>query len=218
MRMHEGTQSLMLPQAFAAAKRIILHAAIYGPFVRSAPHRQALETAVRNGAALHAILAPLPSSAPQNPWINEFWQMVRPGVSLHSVEQEWQNSIALFRALAATATSAAAGATVLAYATQAMPCLPVLLADDRIFFGHYAHSAVPAPQGVWCAMDAPVGEMLAIHSLGTSPVTAGNTQTTAPGNEEADSRKQPLPEWWRAPARLVEECVHAMHHATRIPL
>lgn len=191
--MYVGIHTASLPQVFAEAKRrIILHAALYSPFAASDPHREGLETALRQPGfkKMHAICLPF---APKRGWMQEFLGMLRPSMSIGEIEHEFNSSLNFLVRLAAQHEG-----MVEIYETRAMPCIPTIVVDDRIFFGHYAHSDVLAGNGYWFSVTAPVEELITYAKIGGLPKEAGPKKT--------------------ASYRYIAECINAMQNAKRMLL
>ena len=191
--MYVGIHTASLPQVFAAAeRRIILHAALYSRFADSPAHREGLEAAVDSPGfrKLQAITLPF---APKKGWAQEFMELLRPNTALGSLEHEFNRSLDFLVRLAARQQG-----VVEIYETRAMPCMPLVIVDDRIFFGHYAHCDIMAPDGYWFSVNASVEELITYASIGGLP-------------EEATPRT-------KASYRFVAECMYAMKNAKRMLL
>lgn len=191
--MYIGIHTASIPQVFASAqRRIVLHAALYNKFATSPAHSEALEAALARPGfkKLQAITLPF---ALNKQWTQEFLQILRPGYTIGEMEHEFNSSINFLVRLAAQHEG-----MVEIYETQALPCMPVLIIDDCIFFGHYAHSDIMAPDGYWFSVSAPVEELMENAYNGTIP--------------KEKSPKQ------RASFRFISECVYAMKHAKRMLL
>ncbi|ABB40346.1 hypothetical protein Dde_3553 [Oleidesulfovibrio alaskensis G20] len=189
--MYVGIHTASLPFVFAEARRrIIMHAALYSNFARSPRHIEALSTALTKPGfrKLHAITLPFD---PKRGWMEEFMHVLRPDYSLAQMEHEFNSSRDFLVRLAARHDG-----LVELYETRAMPCMPVIIVDDKILFGHYAHSPVPAPQGYWFSVTAPVEDMLDWLRHGRIPEDATPTQ--------------------KASLRFVADCDYAMRNAKRL--
>ncbi|OIQ50914.1 hypothetical protein BerOc1_02856 [Pseudodesulfovibrio hydrargyri] len=184
MKLVVGIDQLDTPALFAAGRRIILHAAVYGAFARSRPHRDALTTALsRPDFERLDIIVLEPES--REPWVRPFLDALRFGISTQATDDEVALSHRYMSELAAGHPD-----KVRLHPARRLPCLPVLIVDDVIIFGQYAHSGAHAPQGFWGMIRADVPTLLSWTMAGKPPAHA---------DEEAV-----------AAFRLVNECARAM--------
>lgn len=191
--MYVGIHTASLPQVFAEAeRRIILHAAVYSRFAESQAHREGIVAALAKPGFRKLQAITLPFTAAKG-WKQEFWEILRPGAPRDVLEQECTTSRNFLIKLAG-----AQEGRVEIYETRAMPCMPVVIVDDRIFFGHYAHSDVLAPEGYWFGVHAPVEQLITYATIGGLPADAAPRL--------------------KASYRFVAECLHAMRNAKRMLL
>lgn len=185
MKLVSGVWELGIPTMFAEAKRrIILHAAVYGPFSKSAVHTQGLEKALsRTGFSSLDVIAVQPGS--ENGWDDSFLTALRFGISRQSVDEELELSQSFLADLAERHPE-----KVNVFPAGNLPCLPLVLVDDTICFGQYAHSCVHAPQGFWGCVEADVEKLFSWAESGNVPIGAGADEIAA--------------------FRLVSECSRAM--------
>lgn len=80
--------------------------------------------------------------------------------------------------------------------TPRLGLFPALVIDDSLFFGHYAHAPVPAPEGYWLRVDTDTALLDAWLDAGRIPGDATPDQ--------------------RAALRILAECRHAMASATTL--
>ncbi|MEF2231663.1 MAG: hypothetical protein V3571_12095 [Pseudodesulfovibrio sp.] len=149
MKLVTGIDRLDTPALFASARRrIILHAAVYGGFARSRPHREGLEAALGKPAFERLdIIVIEPGCA--EPWVRPFLDALRFGISTQAADDEVALSHRFMTELAARHP-----ARVRLHPVRRLPCLPVVIADDTIIFGQYAHAGVHAlPQ--WTSAGKP---------------------------------------------------------------
>ncbi len=191
--MYVGIHTASLPFVFAEAHRhIILHAALYSAFARSAQHIEALGTALSKPGfqKLHAVTLPFDH---KTHWKADFLHALRPDRSPAQLEHEFNESRDFLVRLAARYEG-----LVALYETHAIPCAPIIIVDDNILFGHYAHGPIPAAEGYWFSLTAPVDTLFQWLHDGTIPPDATPTQ--------------------RASLRFVADCEYAMRNAKRILL
>ena len=53
--------------------------------------------------------------------------------------------------------------------TTTLPLAPILLLDDVVIAGHYAHSPAPAPLGHWLVIPADVAGLMELAEEGARP-------------------------------------------------
>ncbi len=186
MKLVANIDQLDTPALFAASRRrIILHAAVYGAFARSRPHCEGLETALsRPEFERLDIIVLKPDNLP--PWGRPFLDALRFGISTQSADDEVTLSYRFMAALAERHPD-----KVRLHPARRLPCLPVIIADDTIVFGQYAHACVHAPQGFWGLIRADVPTLL---------------QWTTEGNPPPHADEEAV-----AAFRLVNECARAMY-------
>jgi hypothetical protein len=186
MKLCAGIEALNLPALFATSrKHIILHVAVYGAFARSRPHRRGLEAALERPGfeGLDAVVLEPGCCAG---WNRPFLEALRFGISSQAADDE----VALSRRFMAELARRHPGKVRL-HPARRLPCLPVVIVDDAIAFGQYAHAGAHAPQGFWGLLDADVGMLLRWAERGRPPEQATPEDVAA--------------------FRLVNECVRHMH-------
>lgn len=154
MKMVAGVGELDFPALFKSAKRrIILHAAIYGPFSKSEVSRQALEYALENSDFLQLdIIALHPDN--KSGWVALFMQALRSGFSEEELEGELTLSQNFIEDLAQKHPE-----KVLLHPLLEQPFQPIVIVDNVICFGQYAHASVPAPEGFWAMVEVDVEKL-----------------------------------------------------------
>ncbi|CCO25032.1 hypothetical protein [Maridesulfovibrio hydrothermalis] len=174
MKIVAGVDALDLPVLFRTAKRrIILHAAIYGPFARSEAHCEALAEALSNPVFKQLdIIALQPDK--QSGWAELFLQVLRPGVFKENIEQELRESQDFLNDLAVKHP-----VKVNIHYLQEQPFQPIVIVDDIICFGQYAYADVPAPVGFWAMVEADVGKLLEWAEEGGAPQDATAVELAA---------------------------------------
>ncbi|SHJ30717.1 hypothetical protein ACQ0P8_13240 [Halodesulfovibrio aestuarii] len=153
---HTGVSSLNFGEQFAGAqKRILLHAAIYNRFAENTAVSSALEFALaHHNIVLQAILLPVWRDIV---WMDAACKLVRPESSRAEMLEKAEVSLKFFLRLAAQYPQ-----QVVIYEGQTVPACPLVIVDDSLFCGHYVHSQVLAPEGVWMEMTAPVESLLSL--------------------------------------------------------
>ncbi len=188
-----GIHTVSLPQALAEArKRIILNLALYDRFARSPDLCDALSCALGQPGFGRLSIITIPFIS-RKAWLDEFLQLLRPGQGIAETEHEFAASRDFIVRLAVRHEG-----LVEVYETRALPCVPCIIIDDRIIFGHYAHATVPAEQGYWFSVNAPVDELLMWAASGRPAVDATPRQLAA--------------------YRFVSDCHNAMRQAKRMLL
>ena len=173
------------PSLFAASRRrIILHAAVYGAFARSQPHREGLEAALEKPGFERLDIIVLEPDNDQG-WVRPFLDALRFGISAQAADDEVALSYRFMTELARRFPD-----KVHLHPARRLPCLPVVIADNTIIFGQYAHANVHAPQGFWGMIRADVPTLLKWTMAGKPPPHAGDEEIAA--------------------FRLVNECARAM--------
>lgn len=169
-----GVEGLGFPDMFSRArKRIILHAAVYGPFARSKAHRAGLEEALSRSSFNGLNVITLQPGCDQE-WSRPFMGALRFGISRHAVADELNRSADFLFDL-----SESYPGKVNIFFARNLPCFPVVIVDDLICFGQYAHAEVHAPQGVWGSMEADVERLFSWAESGRIPMHASVEETAA---------------------------------------
>lgn len=210
-----GIAALGVPNALAAARRrIILHAAVYGNFASSPRHAKAFDAvlaapefqgldiihiapealgeatdtcgAVDCGAPPHAL-----SDSAETDAASDAARILRHDWSAQAMREHADASLDYVRGLAARHPD-----RVRIHMTPHLGLFPALVIDDSLFFGHYAHAPVPAPEGYWLRVDTDTALLDAWLDAGRIPGDATPDQ--------------------RAALRILAECRHAMASATTL--
>lgn len=185
MKLVAGIDHLDTPSLFAAStRRIILHAAVYGSFVRSQPHREGLESALAKPEFQRLDIIVLEPGS-EVPWVRPFLDALRFGISTHATDDEVNLSHHYMAELAVRYPD-----KVRVHPARRLPCLPIIIADNTIIFGQYAHAGIHAPQGFWGMIQADVPTLLQWTAAGKPPPHATGEEMAA--------------------FRLVNECARAM--------
>ncbi|WP_319466406.1 hypothetical protein [uncultured Pseudodesulfovibrio sp.] len=181
-RLVAGIATLNLPSLFAAArKRILLHAAVYGPFADSAPHREALTTALAKPDFERLDIIDLTDA---QPWSAPFMHALR----LDATKEEHAKTLHASHEFLHELKKAYPEKTHV-YPQHTIPCMPIIIIDDTIIFGQYAHCEDYAANGFWGIIKADVETLF------------DWAKTNRPGNASDQEV---------AAYRLICECHHAM--------
>jgi hypothetical protein len=178
-----------LSEAVARADRLFFHAALYSSFARDKAMAAALETALSRPGFARLDMVSLDPVAGAAYW-DEFRGVLRQDMPASTMQREFSVSAAFCDELATRHPL-----KVRLFVTSALPLAPILLVDDMIYAGHYLHSPVPAPLGLWLVVPADVTVLLDMAESGARP------DALAPED--------------RGAYRLVCECVAARNAARR---
>lgn len=179
-----GLSSLNLPSRFdAAERRIILHAAVYGPFAKSIPHRDGLKAALDKDSFLSLDVIALDN---KQPWATPFMRAIRFGEDSEAHLQTFRSSLNFM-----TKLKDAHPKKVNLHRQLTTPCLPIIVIDDTILFGQYAHCEARAAEGFWGVIETDVNKLSSWASGNGLPSEATAEETAA--------------------YRLISECHHAMN-------
>lgn len=154
-----------LPEAVARADRLFFHAALYSNFARDKAMTDALEMALSRPGFDRLDVVSLDPLA-REPYWDEFREVLRRGMPASTMHREFAVSTGFLDALASRHPT-----KIRRYATSTLPLAPILLVGDRIYAGHYLHSPVPAPLGLWLCLPADVPDLLELAETGANPDT-----------------------------------------------
>jgi hypothetical protein len=189
-RVLTGLAEAGLPEAVARADRLFFHAALYSNFARDTAMASALEMALaRPGFDRLDVVSLDPVARP--PYWDEFRRVLRSDMPEATMHREFSVSTGFLDALAARHPR-----KVRLFLTTSMPLAPILLIGDAIYAGHYAHSPVPAPLGLWLIVPADVATLIDMAETDANPDTLDPAILGA--------------------YRLVYECVAARNAARRL--
>ncbi|WP_319542499.1 hypothetical protein [uncultured Pseudodesulfovibrio sp.] len=192
MKIVAGIDALNTPKLFAAAnRRIILHAAVYGAFAKSEAHCNALSEAIHKPKFKRLdIIAIDPKHG--SAWTTSFLGALRFGISTQGITDEVASSHQFLTDLSARYPD-----KIHLHPAHRLPCLPIIVADDTIVFGQYAHAGEHAPQGFWGMVKTDVERLLGWTETGKAPTCATNEEVAA--------------------FRLINDCVRAMNNTINPP-
>ncbi|MBY6185671.1 hypothetical protein KUV89_03330 [Marinobacter hydrocarbonoclasticus] len=137
-----GLDPEALIEAIESSCTVLLHASLYSNFASNAIG-EALERQLASGALARLIVI----STGEGPWRLAFEAMLRPTLT----DQERAQLVRISDDWCADLQSRYLE-KVMWVQTDQLPTLPVLICDDQIIVGHYAHSPVPAAEGLWLVL------------------------------------------------------------------
>ena len=172
--------SVDVPSLLRKAERhIVLHAAYYPKYGLDSQGMVLME-ALRGNPRLR--LRVIFTRTDKNPWLKEFARILRP----HYTGKDFIKALELLKLKEQTLPG-----QVEISSTRRLPLFPVILVDDTLIVGHYAHSSTIAPHGLW----------LTIHNPKISGMYEALTERKLDVSGLTDEEKAIL--------RYVEECVPA---------
>lgn len=186
-----GLSELNLDVALKSARReIIFLAPPYGNFSKSPQIYSALEAALADpqGASLKVLCLPEMGGFL---WADELMGLLRPGMDMREKQLQLDDSRFFLRGLQQKFHE-----RVSVFELRDRPNFPVLIIDDQILFGHFAHSEVLTPEGFWCRVEAAVGELFDQVSIGEEPALADD----------------------RSAFRIISECAYLLENAVAVDL
>lgn len=144
-----GASELNFDKQFERAqKHIFLHAAIYNRFADNAAVSTSLESALAcPDVLLQAVILPVWRDIV---WMDAACQLIRPEGSRKDMLEKAEVSREYFLRLAKRYPQ-----QVTIYEGKSFPAFPLVIVDAAIFCGHYAHSQVLAPEGMWMELAVP---------------------------------------------------------------
>ena len=158
-----GLDEVGLPERVARSDRLFFHAALYSNFARDRAMADALDAALSRPEFERLDVVSLDPVA-RPPYWDEFRQVLRPDMTASAMQREFSVSASFLDALASRHPH-----KVRLYVTVALPLAPVLLTGDAVLAGHYAHSPVAAPLGLWLVIPADVAGLLDLAEEGGRP-------------------------------------------------
>lgn len=183
MQIVAGIDALDIPALIAESnQRVILHAAVYGPFSQSAPHREAFAKALHKTGFERLDIIALQDD---QPWVPSFFQALRPESTPDEQVKTINASLRFIEEL-----EEAYPERVHLYPLKTFPCQPILVIDDTVIFGQYAHCSTHAALGAWGIIKTDVRELFDWAEANDIPSSATNEEIAA--------------------YRLIAECRHAM--------
>ena len=177
--------SVDVPSLLRKAERhIVLHAAYYPKYGLDSQGMVLME-ALRGNPRLR--LRVIFTRTDKNPWLEEFARILRP----HYTGKDFIKALEISKDFFLKLKEQALPGQVEISSTRRLPLFPVILVDDTLIVGHYAHSSTIAPHGLW----------LTIHNPKVSGMYEALTERRLDVSGLTDEEKAIL--------RYVEECVPA---------
>ncbi|WP_025823175.1 hypothetical protein [Shewanella marina] len=189
----QGLNIDALCQQLRTGQHIVFHAALYSNFA---------------GSRVEQVLTDRLSSSPQTKlylieqafdpscgWHTEFGQILRQQLTLAEIEQLFQQSRHWCQKLHQLYPH-----QVEYLISDLLPCQPILVIDNHIFSGQYAHAEIGAPQGIWLQIN---GQILAIDCATTHSWLQQAAQLTELSPAQISFY------------RYMAECRHVIKNATR---
>ena len=126
-----------------ARQRIVLHAAFYPKYGSNDNAGVNLRRAMEDNHELQ--LTVIFTDIDHVVWAEEFAHVLRPRIPFHDFKKELEKSKGYF----INNLDADVSRRVHIYDSARLPMFPVILIDDILIVGHYAHSSELAPDGLW---------------------------------------------------------------------
>ncbi|SDL06147.1 hypothetical protein SAMN05660337_1945 [Maridesulfovibrio ferrireducens] len=186
MKIFAGTDGLNIPDLFySASRRIILNGAVYGPFAKSERHQAGLDTALNKPEFQRFDIIAIEPELNFS-WKESFLGALRFGISRQATEEEIKISHTFLTDLEKKYPD-----KIRIHPARNLPCTPVIVVDDTICFGQYAHAEPHAPEGFWGMVEADVEKLI---------------EWTKSGRPPSSSTKKEI-----AAFRLINECARSMN-------
>lgn len=193
IKVTQGLNIDALCQQLRTGQHIVFHAALYSNFAGSRVE-QALTDRLSSSPQTKLYLIEQ-AFAPNCGWHLEFGQILRQQLTLVETAQLFQQSRHWCQKLHQLYPH-----QIEYLISGQLPCQPILVIDNHIFSGQYAHAEVGAPQGIWLHID---GQILAIDCATAHSWLQQPAQLT-----ELSAAQQSI-------YRYMAECRHAINNATR---
>ena len=149
-RLYVGHDNVNVPGLIRNARNhIVLHAAYYPKYGLDDKGKVLMDALENNPRLrLHAIFTEIDG----NPWIDEFTKVLRDFIPSNNQKEVMRLSIKYFLGMKESLPNKN---QIRISTTRRLPMFPVILVDDTLIVGHYAHSSTPAPQGLWMTIKHP---------------------------------------------------------------
>ncbi|WP_027721159.1 hypothetical protein [Maridesulfovibrio zosterae] len=169
-----GIEEIGLHKVFKNARRqIVLYAPPYGNFANNEFVSGSLNSALAKESGPSLMIFCLPD-IDIYPWVGEFMKVLRPKASNDSIRQDLDHSRIFLQELKLKFKE-----RISIYEMPIRPCLPFLIIDDRILFGHFAYSQVMTPEGFWCSVEVPVEKLFTCAESGRIPTNGTHAELAA---------------------------------------
>lgn len=155
-----------VPQLLRQARQhIVFHAAYYPKYAVDGQSEDVKE-ALRQHPDL--TLTVIHTDIEHAPWANEFAYSLR---TSFKTKEDFEPYLNISRKFFADLQKEYGPSRVQLYKTARLPFFPVILIDDTLVIGHYAHSRIIPPHGLWLTIQHPsIPAMYATLLLGRTPV------------------------------------------------
>ncbi len=155
-----------VPQLLRQARQhIVFHAAYYPKYAVDSQSEDVKE-ALRQHPDL--TLTVIHTDIEHAPWANEFAYSLR---TSFKTKEDFEPYLNISRKFFADLQKEYGPSRVQLYNTARLPFFPVILIDDTLVIGHYAHSRIIPPHGLWLTIQHPsIPAMYATLLLGRTPV------------------------------------------------
>lgn len=142
--------------------RILLHAAFYPTYSNTADYDAAFRGALSKGSFGRLEVLVVDEDAV---WLPEFVKVLRPQYTVDQFRRELASSRDFFLSLKGDYPN-----KVFVFKTKTLPLVPMVVIDNLICVGHYAHSPVLTPDGYWLRLKSDVRDLLDWAEHGTAPI------------------------------------------------
>ncbi len=174
MKLLASLDSLNLPGLFAnARKRIILHAAIYGPFANLSSYKKGLLQALAMKSFEKLDIIALTADSPE-PLKRCLLDLLRPHISDGLKEKEITDSDYFLANL-----KTAAPEKVSIHPLSVLPYQPIIIIDNTLIFGQYARCEKKASEGFWGIIETEVEKLLAFAQTADIPAGCAEQEIAA---------------------------------------
>lgn len=185
MKLFAGLENLDLPARFySAQKQIVMHAAIYGPFGRSALYTDSLLHALAQESFGRMDIIAVTADSPK-PLQDQFLDLLRSDYSEQQKTEELADSDRFLHSLKKNFPL-----KVHIHPLHLFSCQPVIIIDNTLIFGQYTNCKKRAADGFWGVIETDIQKLFS-HGTNAPELPVLNQQETAA-------------------YRLVVECTRAM--------
>ena len=154
-----------------ACQHIVFHAAYY-PNYAVGSQSEDVKEALRQHPDL--TLTVIHTDIEHAPWADEFAHSLRTGFK---TKEDFEPYMNLSRRFFADLQKEYGSTRVQLYNNARLPFFPIILIDDTLIIGHYAHSRIIPPHGLWLTIQHPsIPAMYATLLLGRTPVCHSNDE------------------------------------------
>ena len=164
--------SIGVPQLLRQACQHIVFDAAYYPNYAVGSQSEDVKEALRQHPDL--TLTVIHTDIEHAPWADEFAHSLRTGFK---TKEDFEPYMNLSRRFFADLQKEYGSTRVQLYNSARLPFFPVILIDDTLVIGHYAHSRIIPHHGLWLTIQHPsIPAMYATLLLGRTPVCHSNDE------------------------------------------